>query len=152
MRQIYFMKPFTTALLFALIAAMGNAIFVYGTKKTVTHNNPFLFTIVTLSLSILLMSVSFFFISPDNFKSWVWQNKLSILITSIGIFFTYLGFYLLFSRFGASYYILYAVLSIVTTSILVAVIFFQEKINLYFMASVACAFLTIFFFFLGQNK
>jgi drug/metabolite transporter (DMT)-like permease len=146
------MKPFTAALLFAMIAAMGNAIFVYGTKKTVTHPNPFLFTIVTLALSIVLMSVSFFFIQPENFKSWVWENKLSIGITSIGVFFTYLGFYLLFSRFGASYYILYAVLSIVTTSILVAVIFFGEKINLYFIASIICAFLTIFFFFLGQDK
>lgn len=145
------MKSFIGALLFALVAAIGNAAFVYGTKKSVPDNNPFVFTIFALIGCIILMAFSFFFFDSGNMKSWLIQNRYSLSITSVGLFFTYLGFYLLYSNFGASYYILYAVMSIVTTSIIVAVVFFNEKFNLYFALSIVFAFLTILFFYFGKS-
>lgn len=145
------MKSFIGALLFALVAAIGNAAFVYGTKKSVPDSNPFVFTIFALIGCIVLMGFSFFFFDSGNIKSWLLQNRYSLSITSVGLFFTYLGFYLLYSNFGASYYILYAVMSIVTTSIIVAVVFFHEKFNWYFGLSILFAFLTILFFYLGKS-
>jgi drug/metabolite transporter (DMT)-like permease len=97
------------------------------------------------------MSVTMLFFPVENLKSWLSANFKPILITAVGLFFTYLGFYLLYSRFGASYYTLFAVASIITTSIILAVVFFHEPFNIYHGVSVLFAFLTILFFFLGQK-
>jgi drug/metabolite transporter (DMT)-like permease len=146
------MNNLINAFIFALIAAVGNAAFVYGSKKSVPGANPFLFIICCLSGCLLLLGITLLFFPIQNFNHWVSQNIKPVLISSAGICITYLGFYLLYSRFGASYYTLYAVLSIVTTSIIVGLIFFQEKFNIWYAASLFAAFLTIFFFFMGQHK
>lgn len=146
------MKQFIGAFIFAFIASVGNALFVYGSKKSADSSNPFLFTIFALTGCVLLMLPSFFFFPADNYKNWLLENKQPVIITSVGLLVLYLGFYLLYSKYGASYYTLYAVLSIITTSIIVAVVFFGEKFNFYFILSIVFAVLTILFFYLGQNK
>jgi drug/metabolite transporter (DMT)-like permease len=67
-----------------------------------------------------------------------------------GLFLIYLGFYLLYARYGASYYTLYAVLSILTTSILVGLVFFREPVNVFEILSIAAAFLSIAFWGLSK--
>lgn len=146
------MNHLVNAFIFALLAAIGNAAFVFGSKKSGPGTNPFLFIICALAGCILLMSVSFLIFPLQNFSQWLTANLKSLIISSVGICITYTGFYLLYSRAGASYYTLYAVLSIVTTSIIVGIFFFNEKFNLYYAVSMLCAFLTIVFFFLGQNR
>lgn len=147
------MKQFIGAFIFAFIASVGNALFVYGSKKSADSSNPFLFTIFALSGCVFLMLPSFFFFPApeENYRNWLLQNKQPILLTSFGLLVLYLGFYLLYSKYGASYYTLYAVLSIITTSIIVAVVFFGEKFNFYFILSIFFASLTILFFYLGQQ-
>jgi drug/metabolite transporter (DMT)-like permease len=54
----------------------------------------------------------------------------SVLLSGIGLFLTYLGFNLLYSRFGASQYVLYAALSIITTTIGVGYLYFKELFHL----------------------
>ena len=73
-------------------------------------------------------------------KNWVWW-----MVSGGGAFLTYLGFYLLFSRYGASSYTLYAVISILTTSILVGQILFHEPANLYSGLSIFAAVVSILF-------
>jgi len=146
------MKQFIGAFIFAFIASVGNALFVYGSKKSAASSNPFLFPISVLTGCVLLMLPSFFFFPADNYKNWLLENKQPVIVTSVGLLILYLGFYLLYSKYGASYYTLYAVLSIITTSIIVAVVFFGEKFNFYFILSILFAILTILFFYLGQSK
>ena len=145
------MNPIFRAILFAFIAAVGNAIFVFGQKKSVPVGNPFLFLVFALSLAAILLLLATFLFPVPSVKDYVSANWKAFTITAVGIFITYFGFYLLYSRFGASYYIIYAVTSIVTTSILVGVVLLKEPFNIYYLFSTLCAILTIVLFFLGQQ-
>lgn len=136
--------------LYALIAAIGNAVFVYGQKKSTIANNPFFFLVLSLLVCIILLIVSSLFYSSNNLKNYLTSNFLPIMISGIGLYFTFFGFYLLFTRYGASYYILYAVLSILTTSIFVGIVIFSEKFNMYYFLSIISALSTIVLFSLGQ--
>lgn len=139
------------ALLFALIAAVGNAIFVFGQKKSIPSANPFIFLAFSLTLCVVYLIITTLFFSLNDLKSYVAVNAKAIAITGTGLFITYVGFYLLYSRFGASYYIIYAVISIITTSIIVGVLILKETFNIYYLLSIASAILTIALFFLGQR-
>lgn len=139
------------ALLFACVAAVGNAIFVFGQKKSISGSNPFIFLSLALLFCVVCLFISTLFFPLNNFKDYLATNWKAVVITGIGLFITYIGFYLLYSRFGASYYIIYAVLSIITTAIIVGVVVYREPFNIYYLFSVACAILTIVLFFLGQR-
>jgi len=145
------MNVVVRALLFALIAAIGNAVFVFGQKKSIPGENPFIFLACSLSLCVLFLAISTVFFPLNDVKSYLSINGRAILITGIGLFITYIGFYLLYSRFGASYYIIYAVISIITTSIIVGVLVFKDTFNIYYLLSIVTAITTIVLFFMGQQ-
>ena len=56
-------------------------------------------------------------------------NYLWFIASGTGFFLTFIGFYFLYTKFGASYYLLYAVISIITTSILVGIIIFNTDFH-----------------------
>ena len=68
-----------------------------------------------------------------------------------GLFLTYLGFNLLYSRFGVSQYVLYAVLSIITTTVFVGIILLREPLNGYRIAAIVLALASIILYSLGQS-
>jgi drug/metabolite transporter (DMT)-like permease len=76
----------------------------------------------------------------------------AILLSGVGLFLTYLGFNLLYTRFGASQYVLYAVLSILTTTIGVGMLWLREPVNLYQKLAVALALAAVVLFSLGQSR
>lgn len=140
------------ALGLALIAAIGNALYALGQKKSAPHENPFLFgTFALLAGTLLLGAVASLF-SKKDIGSYCLENAGWFLISGSGYLLLNIGLYFLYRNFGASYYLLYAVLSIVTTSILLATLVFGEKMNLYFWIAVLFATLTVFFFFKGQAE
>lgn len=140
------------ALMFALLAAVGNAIFVYGQRGSTQSENPFLFTLFSVGVcTILFFVAACIFKTPDD-VSYVMDNIRNILISGVGFFLTFVGFFLLYSRFGASYYSVYAVLSILTTSIVVGMVLFREPFNLYHFGSVCTAIVTVLLFWCGQMK
>ena|SRR6266481_304413 len=145
------MNLFLKALIFALIAAVGNALFVFGQKKSSVAGNPFLFLMLSLCVGILLLAIASLFFPKPNYSEYFRDNYNYILITGTGIFITYVGFYYLYAKFGASYYILYAILSIVTTSIIVGVLIFKETFNIFYLLSILSAVLTIVLFFFGKK-
>ena len=146
------MNTIIKAFIFAFIAAIGNAVFVYGQKKSVPDANPFIFLAFALGICFLILLVSTVSFPMPDIKAYIILNWKAFVITAVGLFITYLGFYLLYSRFGASYYIIYAVTSIVTTSIIVGVVVFKEKFNVYYLLSTLSAVLTIVLFFIGQQR
>ena len=70
----------------------------------------------------------------------------------VGFFVTFLGFFLLYSRLGASYYIVYAVLAIITTSIGVGVLVFKEPFNGYHVSALLFAIVSIVLYGIGHSK
>ena len=75
---------------------------------------------------------------------------LSVITSGVGFLITFIGFYLLYSQFGAVYYVVYAVLSIITTSLVVGVLIFREPFNAYQAAALVLAILAIALFSYGQ--
>ncbi|MCG8564272.1 MAG: hypothetical protein MI747_04230 [Desulfobacterales bacterium] len=137
---------------FASLAAIGNAMFALGQKKSAGADNGLLF----VGLSALVAMLLSFACSP-------WMGKMDplalarfhwkgILLSGCGLFLTYVGFNLLYSRFGVSQYILYAVISIISTTLVVGVWWLREPINIYHKAAVVLSLLTVVLFSLGQSK
>jgi len=141
-----------SALLFASVAAVGNALFVFGQKKAAVAGHPFLFLIGASLVCLVLFSVTALLLPEPGMMSFVKRNYLWILVGGLGFYLTSLGFYFLYSRHGASYYVVYAVLSIVATSIVVGVVVFRESFNLYHLLAVITAIATVVLFTIGQTR
>ena len=109
-------------LLFALFAALGNALFVYGQRSATASANPFLFMACTVIFSCGLFAAATLAWQTPGSIAYALANITSIVVAGAGLFVTFLGFYLLFSNYGASQYALYAVLAILTTSLGVGVL------------------------------
>ena len=136
----------------ALGAAIGNAIFVYGQKRSEMVENPFLFLLCTLTVCTTLFACTIGFFPKVSVAQYLSKNYPWIVLSGIGFYLTFIGFYFLYTRYGASYYVLYAVLSIITTSIIVGVVLFREHINVYYGLTVLSALLTIALFTIAQSK
>jgi drug/metabolite transporter (DMT)-like permease len=139
------------ALIYATIAAVGNALFVYGSRGSAEAKNPFIFMFGAVIVGTVLFSIAISFFDTHRNISFLLANWKFVLMTGCGFFISFLGFYLLYTGFGASSYILYAVISILTTSIGVGVFCYREPFNLYHTLSLLCALLTIVFFSYGQH-
>ncbi|NOI67806.1 EamA family transporter [Vibrio sp. 99-8-1] len=139
------------ALFFALIAAVGNAMFAAGQKKVVVEDGPLSFMVLTSVICVILAVVISPFIGSSRYGEVLRENWQWVTIGGVGLFLTYLGFYLLYSRYGTTSYVLYAVLSILTTSLIVGLWLFKETFNSYHWAAFVCALLTVVLFSLGNK-
>ncbi len=138
--------------LFALLAAMGNALFVYGQRGSQISANPFQFILSALVIyTILFLVCSLANKSPLD-VDYLMKNLRFILISGVGFFLTFIGFYWLYSQHGAANYIIYALLSIFTTSIGVGIIIFREPFNQYHVIAGLLAVAAILSYGLGQHK
>ncbi|WP_299495023.1 EamA family transporter [uncultured Shewanella sp.] len=141
-----------TAVAFALIAATGNAFFVIGQKKALELANPFTFISISAIFCLLLTLLAAPLFGSPKYSEVIRVNGIWAIISGFGLFLTYLGFNLLYSSFGASSYIIYAVLSILITVLVVSGIVFKETLNLYHWIAVFSAIVTIVFFNLGNSQ
>jgi len=141
-----------SALLFASFAAVGNALFAFGQKKSAIVDHPFIFIIFSIVVCLVLFAGTCFLLPKPDVLSFVRGNYPWFLISGFGFYATSIGFYFLYSRYGASHYVIYAVLSIVATSIVVGIIVFKEPFNVYHFLSVITAIATVVLFTIGQAK
>jgi len=144
--------PIYLALLFAAVAAAGNALFVFGQRKSAIVDHPFIFIICVSLVCLALFSVTSLLLPKPEISSFVKDNYPWILISGFGFYLVFTGFYFLYSRYGASHYVVYAVLSIITTSIIVGVIILKEPFNLYHFLSIIMAIVAVVLFAIGQGK
>ncbi len=138
-------------LTFALIAAVGNAMFATGQKKAVQLDNPFTFIAISAIICVFLTLLSAPTFGQPNYSEAIKQNGQWAVLSGVGLFFTYLGFNLLYSRYGAANYILYAVLSIITTSVIVGVVVFKETFNIYHWLALLSSIVAIGLFTVGNG-
>ncbi|MBK7853944.1 MAG: DMT family transporter [Bacteroidetes bacterium] len=136
--------------LLALIAAIGNALVTLGQKKAGAFQNPFFFGSFSLLIAaIILFSISFLY-PTKGLQQYFAINLKWFVITGFGLVMLNIFLYFLYRNHGASYYTLYAILAIITTSILLSVFVFGEKMNMYYYISFVFAALTIFMFMKGK--
>lgn len=136
--------------LIALIAAIGNALVTLGQKKAGAFQNPFAFGSFSLLIAaIILFSISFLY-PTKGLLHYFTINFKWLIISGIGLVMLNIFLYLLYRNHGASYYTLYAILAIITTSILLSVFVFGEKMNVYYYISFVFATLTILMFMKGK--
>ncbi len=138
-------------ILFAAIAAAGNAMFAYGQKQSSGVSNGLLYVGASALVACLLALSASPAVGPANLES-LRQHWAFVAISGVGLFLTYLGFNLLYSNFGVSQYVLYAVISIVTTTVFVGFIVLKEPINGYHAGAIFAAFVTVVLFSIGHSK
>ena len=139
-------------IIFASIAAIGNALFALGQKKSTGVENGLVF--VGLSAVVAVLFALFFAPVVGAFEvgNTLKGNWKAVLLSGLGLFFTYLGFNLMYSRFSASQYVLYAVLSIISTTIIVGIFWLKEPVNVYHKVAMAMAIAAVVLFSMGQSK
>lgn len=138
--------------IFALIAAFGNALFATGQKKSLNVQNPFSFISLAALVCIVLTLLSVPLFGRANFLDVIKSNLVWAVVSGVGLFLTYIGFNLLYTRYGASQYVLYAVISILTTSVVVGVLIFKESFNSYHVLAALSAIVSIVFYSVGQAR
>ncbi|MFD2232981.1 EamA family transporter [Phaeospirillum tilakii] len=142
----------TLPILFALIAALGNALFAYGQKASAGSGNGLLFVAASALVATLLALAAAPLLGRFDPLA-VWRDDgPAVLIGGFGLFLTYLGFNLLYSRFGATPYALYAVLSILTTTVGVGLLILREPVTPWHLGAVAAALVSVVLFSLGQAR
>jgi drug/metabolite transporter (DMT)-like permease len=137
---------------FASIAAIGNAMFALGQKKSTGIENGLLFVGASALVAFLFALIFSPLVGAFDIENTLKGNWKAIILSGLGLFLTYLGFNLLYSRYGASQYVLYAVLSIITTTIIVGMFWLKEPVNVYHKVAIAMAIAAIVFFSIGQSK
>jgi len=138
-------------LLFALLAAIGNGFFALGQRKSAGIENSFVFITIALVMCVALCAVTAPFFGPVNYTATLKQNLSWTALSGVGLFLTYIGFNVLYSQYGAASYVLYAVLSIVTTSVIVGAWLLREQLNLYHWLSVLAALATVGLYSYGNS-
>ena len=139
-------------LLFATLAAIGNALFVYGQRGASASPNPFLFVCGATALCLTMFLIASFLYRTPGDGNYMTENWGMIVISGVGFFLTFVGFFLLYNNYGASQYSLYAVISILTTSVGVGIIIYREPVNAYQIAGILMAIASIVLFTYGRSK
>lgn len=139
-------------IIFAAIAAIGNAMFALGQKKSAGVENGLLFVGVSALVAVVFALLFAPLIGAFDIGNTLKGYWHAVLLSGLGLFLTYLGFNLLYSRYGASQYVLYAVLSIITTTIVVGILWLKEPVNIYHKIAIAMAIGAVVLFSIGQSK
>lgn len=145
--MLKFLLPFS----FALVAAVGNVFFVSGGRKVGPASNPFFFTATAMAVCLALFFTGTVAFGLRGAGEFVRQNFWWCALSGFGMFLTFLGFYLLYSRFDTSYYALFVVTSMLLTTLVLGAWILREPINLYGALSIVAAVASIAFFWMSKR-
>lgn len=142
------MKTFVPLLL-TLVAAIGNGFYAWGQRKATGTMNSLLVVAGSAALAAVLALLASPLVGPVS-RQGIRQAAIPVLWSGFGLFLCYLGFNLLYTRYGTAYYVVYAALAIITTTVVVGFIINGEPVNRFHLASLATALLTVVLFQLGE--
>ncbi|MDP6509475.1 MAG: transporter [Chloroflexota bacterium] len=137
------MGTFGPALLLALLAAAGNALFIYAQKRADLPQNPLLLLAGAAFVAFVLLVIYSTVVGLPDVAEYGRTRGVWMFLTGVGLMITFVGFNFLFNRFGASYYSLYAALSILTTSVGIGFLVFREPLNSWIVAATGATLLAI---------
>ena len=142
---------FMFPVLFASIAAIGNAMFALGQRESGSVNGLF-FVSASAVVAFVLGLICAPFFGPMEVAATFRGHTRAVLLSGVGLFLTYVGFNLLYSRYGTSSYVLYASLSIITTTVIVGMMWLHEPVNGLRVAAIAMAVGAVVLFSLGSAR
>ncbi len=90
---------------YAAIAATGNALFAVGQKQSSGVGNGLLFVAMSALVAFALALGCAALLGPIEPGTVIRGQWRSLLLSGVGLFLTYLGFNLLYGRFGTSPYV-----------------------------------------------
>ena len=138
-------------LMFATLAAIGNGLFVYGQRGAAAPTNPFLFVLGAMLVGAVFIGLGAIIYRSGDEVAYLAAEWWLVVVSGAGYAVTFIGFFLLYNNFGAAQYTLYAVVSILTTSLVVGVLIYKEDFNLYHAAAVVLAIAAIALFTYGNS-
>jgi drug/metabolite transporter (DMT)-like permease len=137
---------------FAAIAAVGNALFALGQRQSSGVANSLVFVGASASVACVLAVLAAPLIGPFDAGALLRSHWRPVLLSGVGLFLTYVGFNLLYTRFGASPYVVYSALAIITTTVGVGFFYLREPVNQYHVGALVLAAAAIVLFAIGQSK
>ena len=137
---------------FAALAAVGNALFALGQRQSSGIANGLLFVACSAFVAFALAMLSAPLLGSFEPGALLRGHWKPMLLSGVGLFLTYLGFNLLYTRFGTSPYVVYAALAIITTTVGVGFLYLREPVNQYHIVAVLLAAAAIVLFSIGQSK
>jgi drug/metabolite transporter (DMT)-like permease len=137
---------------FAAIAAVGNAMFALGQRQSAGAANGLLFVGGSALIACVLAMLFAPLAGAVEAGALLRAHWRALLVSGAGLFLTYVGFHLLYSRFGTAPYVVYAALAIITTTVGVGFIYLREPVTAYHVAAVLLAAAAIALFAIGQSK
>jgi len=139
------------AFLFAFLASIGNAMFALGQRRAASVQNGLVFVAVTALLTAVLAFAAAPLFGSFGLGQMLRQDGKALILASVGSFLTFLGLNLLFSRFGVSPYVLYAMLAIITTTLLVGMVYLHEPVNAWKIGAVVLALVSVVLYSIGSS-
>jgi drug/metabolite transporter (DMT)-like permease len=133
----------------AVLAGLCNIPLIYGFKKAYSQN-PFIFAgSFNLFSAFLFLSLAYLYGGIE--QQYLIKNWALILFATAGIFFVNILAYYIINRYGASYWIIASLSSMLIPAIVVGYFVFKEKVNFWIMPSIICAILSVIFFILSKR-
>ena len=142
----------TLIILYAAIAAIGNALFALGQRQAAGAANGLLFVALSAFIACLLALAGGTVGGAFDVSALLRTHGKSVLLSGAGLFLTYLGFNLLYTRFGTAPYAVYAAFAIITTTVGVGFLYLREPVNRFHVAAVVLAAAAIGLYALGQSR
>ena len=136
-------------ILFSGIAAIGNALFALGQRQSTSPKGGLVFVGGSALIACLLCAIVVPMSRTTNALLIVKYGWKALLLSGFGLFLTYVGFNALYTRFGTTPYLLYASMSILTTTVGVGFLYLREPITTYHIAAILCALAAIVLYSLG---
>ena len=136
-------------LLLTLVAAIGNGFYAWGQRKATGSMNSLLVVAGSAGLAALLALLASPLVGPVS-RHGIRQAVVPVLWSGFGLFLCYIGFNLLYTRYGTAYYVVYAAIAIITTTVVVGFVINGEPVNRFHIASLATALVTVVLFQLGE--
>lgn len=142
--------------LYAVIAAAGNALVSYGQKKAAPVGNLYFFLgTAAFVFFICNMIAGIAMKTGESSSSRVFSNPKELfwaVVCGLALFVLYFAINHLLVGYGASMYVVYSVISVFFTSIIVGVCIFREKINAWHVLGIIISCVAVALITIGNGK
>jgi len=136
-------------IMLAVLAGLCNIPLIYGFKKAYSQN-PFIFAgSFNLCSAFFFLSIAYLYGGIE--QQYFIKNWSFILFAALGIFLINILAYHIINRYGASYWMIASLSSMLIPAIVVGYFVFKERINLWIIPSVICAVLSVIFFTMSKK-
>jgi drug/metabolite transporter (DMT)-like permease len=135
--------------LLCVFAGICNIPYLWGFKKAYSAN-PFIYGgLFNLLVGAILLILALFYGRIES--NWVSAHKAPVAAAAFGIALINIVAYFVINRYGASWTMITSLSAMLIPPLVVGVVLFGEKLNLWIVPAIACGILTVVFFALSKR-